>query len=67
MSTAPKRDGDKVTISANTFTRMDDARMRLARIERDIRNLEETIREQASGEHDGYLLQLADDLRRIMA
>lgn len=43
------------------------AGMRLARIERDIRNLEETLREQASGSQDGYILQVADDLRRILA
>ena len=59
--------GGTVTIHADTFTRLDDARMRLNRIERDLRDLEETIREQAVGEQDGYLLQVADDLRRILA
>lgn len=58
---------DEVTISAKTFTKMDDARMRLNRIERDLRLLEDTLREQASGSQDGYILQIADDLRRILA
>lgn len=44
-----------------------EAGMRLRRIERDLRNLEETIREQAAGEQDGYLLSVADDIRRILA
>lgn len=44
-----------------------DAGMRLRRIERDLHLLEETIREQANGEQDGYLLKVADDLRRILA
>lgn len=46
--------------------RMDSVR-RLHRIERDMRLLEETIREQAQGEQDGYLLGIADDLKRILA
>jgi hypothetical protein len=44
-----------------------EAGMRLRRIERDLRNLEETLREQASGSQDGYILSVADDIRRILA
>lgn len=44
-----------------------DAGMRLRRIERDLHNLEETLREQASGSQDGYILGIADAIRRILA
>ena len=40
---------------------------RLRRIERDLRNLEETLREQAGEPPDEVLCQLADDIRRIVA
>lgn len=40
---------------------------RLHRIERDLRNIEETLREQASGLQDIAVLQVADDIRRILA
>lgn len=53
-------------VAINPLTNRDDA-MRLRRIERDLRNLEESIREQASGSQDGYALQVADDIRRILA
>ncbi len=56
-----------VTVDLNTFKLLDDARMRLNRIERDLRLLEETIREQSVGEQDGYILQIADDIQRILA
>lgn len=39
-----------VTISTGTFTRMDDARMRLQRIERDLGNLANDIEGQISGD-----------------
>lgn len=44
----------------------DDA-MRLRRIERDMKLLQDDVREQASGEQDGYLLGIADRIRAIMA
>lgn len=40
---------DKVTIEANTFTRLDDARMRLNRIEHQLGNLSNDIAGQISG------------------
>ena len=60
------RDGEKVTINADTFRRLDDSRMRLNRIERDMRYLEDEIREQASGSQDGFLLALADRIRNML-
>lgn len=67
MSTSPKSAGDNVTISTDTFTRMDDARMRLARIERDMKQLEDDVREQGHGSQDGYLIEVAARIRGIMA
>lgn len=63
---------DKVTISADTFTKLDDARMRLQRIERDMMILENDIREHCQGSNDGYsllckLIEVADRIRAIMA
>jgi hypothetical protein len=40
---------------------------RLRRIERDIRELEFTVREQADTTRDQFLVDLADDLKRIGA
>ena len=60
------RDSEKVTINADTFRRLDDSRMRLNRIERDMRYLEDEIREQASGSQDGFLLALADRIRDML-
>ena len=60
------RDSEKVTINADTFRRLDDSRMRLNRIERDMRYLEDEIREQASGSQDGFLLALADRIRNML-
>ena len=61
------RDGEKVTINADTFRRLDDSRMRLNRIERDMRYLEDEIREQASSSQDGFLLALADRIRNMLS
>ena len=60
------RDSEKVTINADTLRRLDDSRMRLNRIERDMRYLEDEIREQASGSQDGFLLALADRIRDML-
>jgi hypothetical protein len=40
---------------------------RLRHIERGIRELDAELREQASGSQDGYLLGVADRLRRLAA
>lgn len=63
---------DKVTIGADTFTKLDDARMRLQRIERDMMVLENDIREYGKEPQDGYglmckLIEVADRIRAIMA
>jgi hypothetical protein len=40
---------------------------RLRRIERDLGRIEDELREQASGSQDGYLLDIANRLRKILA
>lgn len=44
-----------------------DAGMRLRRIERDMREIEAELREQAIGSQDGYLLDIANRIRAVMA
>ena len=39
----------------------------LARIRREILAIEDELREQASGSQDGYLLDIANRLRKIVA
>lgn len=51
----------------NTPRDVSAAALRLRRIERDVRWLEDELREQAAGSQDGYLLGVADRLRRILA
>lgn len=58
---------EKVTINAATFTKLDDARMRLYRIEHDLRQLEEDVREQGHGSQDGYLIEIAARIKSILA
>lgn len=41
--------------------------LRCNRIERDIARVEEDMREQATGSQDGYLLDIANRLRQILA
>ena len=41
--------------------------MRLRRIERDLSALEDDLREQAIGSQDGYLLDVANRIRHIIA
>ena len=53
-------------MSANTWAPSDSA-LRLRRIERDLRDLESELREQASGSQDGYLLEKADRIRNMLA
>lgn len=56
-----------LNLSLKRYDELLSASHRLRRIERDLRLLEETIREQASGSQDGYLLDVANDLKRIVA
>ena len=46
---------------------VDDNSLRLRRIERDMRLVEEELREYADDSKDGYLLGLADSIRKSLA
>lgn len=46
---------------------VDDNSLRLRRIEVQLRDLQDEVREQASGSQDGYLLDVANRIRSILA
>lgn len=46
---------------------VDDPLLRLRRIEKQFRDLEIELREQASGSQDGYLLGIADRIKEVLA
>lgn len=63
----PVSSDGKVTIDANTFTRLDDARMRLARIERDLEAMADDYQDAAAADrHDGDK-KVAERIRKILA
>lgn len=46
---------------------LEDLTKRLRRVERDMQVVENDLREEASGSQDGYVLDIANRIRQIMA
>ena len=63
--TAAERAANKA--EREEWDKLDAARMRLQRIERDMRDIADELLEQANGSQDGYLLDVAQRIRKALA